>query len=104
VCVFNANCDGTIIYNDPVVVRYKVLKNNRKESYPYIRVHHLQPEDYPARMEFCTWLLNQEISFHRFYFRLNQILAGAHNWHIWAEENPTAIFPRAFQERFSVNL
>jgi hypothetical protein len=23
---------------------------------------------------------------------------NAHNWHFWAEENPKAIFPRAFQE------
>jgi hypothetical protein len=29
---------------------------------------------------------------------------NAHNWHIWAEENPHALFPRAFQERFFINL
>jgi hypothetical protein len=44
-----------------LVVRYRVLKNNRQHPYHYIRVHHLQPEDYPPRREFCTWLLSQEI-------------------------------------------
>jgi hypothetical protein len=27
VWVFNANCDGTIIYNDPVVRKQKALQN-----------------------------------------------------------------------------
>jgi AraC-like DNA-binding protein len=36
---------------------YRVLKNNRKHPYHYIRVQHLQPEDYPTRREFCTWFL-----------------------------------------------
>jgi hypothetical protein len=50
------------------------------------------------------------MQFREFYFRMNQLLAGkgtyynVHNWHIWAEENARAIFPRAFQGRFSVNL
>ncbi|RZC40113.1 DDE 3 domain containing protein, partial [Asbolus verrucosus] len=29
---------------------------------------------------------------------------NAHNYHIWAEENPHAITVRSFQRRFSVNL
>lgn len=91
----------------------RVLKNNRQHPYHYIRVQHLQPEDYPARREFCTWLLNQEMLEPNFVSRIlfsDESLFGrqgcfnAHNWHIWAEDNPRAIFPRAFQERFSVNL
>jgi hypothetical protein len=27
-----------------------------------------------------------------------------HNWRIWLEENPHALFSRAFQERFYINL
>jgi hypothetical protein len=29
---------------------------------------------------------------------------NAYNWHIWVEENPHALFSRAFQERFSIHL
>jgi hypothetical protein len=29
---------------------------------------------------------------------------NAHNWHVWAEENPHALFHRGFQGRFSINL
>jgi hypothetical protein len=49
---------------------------------------HLQPEDYPARREFCKWLLNLEENnlnlFLGFCFLMNQFLA--------------------FQERFYINL
>jgi hypothetical protein len=93
---------------------YRVLKNNRQHRYHYIRVHHLQPEDYPARREFWTWLLNQEMLEPNFVSRIlfsdqsnfgRQACYIAHNnLHIWKEENPRAIVPRAFQERFSLNL
>lgn len=39
---------------------HRVLKSEQRHPYHYTRVQHLQAEDYPARMEFCTWLLNQE--------------------------------------------
>ena len=89
---------------------HRILKNNRQHPYHYTRVQHLQPEDYPARREFCTWLLNQEPNFvFRILFSDESIFGrqgyhNAHNWHIWSEENPRACFPRAFQHRFSVNL
>jgi hypothetical protein len=37
---------------------------------------------------------------------MNQFSAdnNAHNWHIWVEENPHAVFSRAFEERFYINL
>jgi hypothetical protein len=54
---------------------YRVLKNNRQHLNHYIHVHYLQPEDYPARREFCKRCWNQ-ILFRGFYFRMNQILAG----------------------------
>jgi hypothetical protein len=83
-----------------LVVRYRVLKNNRQ--HPYIRVHHLQPEDYPPRREFCTLLLSQEMLELNFVSRIlfldESNFDNDHNWHIWAEENPKAIFLRAFQE------
>jgi hypothetical protein len=84
----------------------RVLKNNRHH---YICVHHLQSEDYPARREFCTWLVNQEMLEPNFVSPIlfsnesnfgRQGCYNAHDWHISAEENP-----RAFCSwRFSVNL
>jgi hypothetical protein len=53
---------------------YRVLKNNRQHPYHYIRVHHLEPEDYPARRE--TKRCWNQILFRGFYFRMNQIFAG----------------------------
>jgi hypothetical protein len=53
-------------------------------------------KDYPIRRNFCVWLLNKaaeyEILFRGSCFRTNQVLVGR------------AIYPRAFQRRFSVNL
>jgi hypothetical protein len=78
-----------------LVVRYRVLKNNRHHPYHYIRVHYLQSEDYPARREFCTWLVNQEMLERNFVSGIlfsdesnfgRQGGYNAHNWHIWAEE------------------
>jgi hypothetical protein len=89
------------------------MKTERRYPYDYTRVQHLQPEDYPARREFCTWLLNLQVTNPNFVSRIlfsdesifgRQGCYDAHNWHIWVEENPHAIFSRAFQERFSINL
>jgi hypothetical protein len=49
--------------------------------------------------KFCSRILfSDELNFGR------QGCYNAHNWPIWAEENARAIFPRAFQKGFSVNL
>jgi hypothetical protein len=90
-----------------------MMKTERRHPYHYTRVQHLQPEDYSARWEFCTWLLNPKENTPNFVARIlfsdestfgRQGCFNAHNWHIWAEENPHALFPRAFQERFFINL
>jgi hypothetical protein len=92
---------------------HRVMKTERRHPYHYTRVQYLQPEDYPARWEFCTWLLNLEENTPNFVSPIlfsnestfgKQRCFNAHNWHIWTEENPHALFPRAFQERFSINL
>jgi hypothetical protein len=87
---------------------HRLMKTERRHPY-----HYTQPENYPARGEFCTWLLNLEENTPNFVSRLlfsdestfwRQGCFNANNWHIWAEENPHAVFPRAFQERFFINL
>ncbi|RZC36252.1 hypothetical protein BDFB_014539 [Asbolus verrucosus] len=37
----------------------RILKDNRQHAYHYTRVQNLMPQDYPARLNFCRWLLQQ---------------------------------------------
>jgi hypothetical protein len=62
-------------------------------------------------MAFKSKRKHPKFCFSDFFFFLMNRLSGdkdgcfnAHNWHIWAEEHPHALFPRAFQERFFINL
>jgi hypothetical protein len=76
-------------------------------------VQNLIPEDHEARINFCTWLLQQHDADPNF---VNNILFtdeslfsregtfNYHNYHIWAEENPHAKHVRRFQHRFTINL
>jgi hypothetical protein len=64
----------------------------------------LQPQDYPARVEFCQWLLRQPDNpnfLDRVIFTDESCFTrnGVFNSHVWAGENPNA-----FQHRFSINL
>jgi hypothetical protein len=77
-----------------------MMKTERRHPYHYTREQHLQPEDYSARWEFCTWLLNLEENTPNFVARIlfsdestfgRQGCFNAHNWHIWAEESTCSI-------------
>lgn len=91
----------------------RILADNQRHPYHYTRVQHLLPEDYPIRREFCLWVINQNDADPNFLSRIlfsdesqfcRQGCFNNHNLHVWAEENPRALFPRGFQHRFSVNL
>jgi AraC-like DNA-binding protein len=49
---------------------HRVLKENRLHSFHYIRVQHLEPEDYPLRRNFCVWLLNKAAEDEHFISRV----------------------------------
>jgi hypothetical protein len=56
---------------------HRVLNENRLHPFHYTRVQHLEPEDYPARRNFCVWLLNKAAEvFHGSCFPTNQVLVG----------------------------
>jgi hypothetical protein len=91
----------------------RVLKENHQHPYHYTQVQHLQPQDYPARVEFCQWLLRQHADNPNFLDRViftdescftRNGVFNSRNYHVWAGENPNATRPRAFQHRFSINL
>jgi hypothetical protein len=92
---------------------HRVLNENRLHPFHHTHVQHLEPEDYPARRNFCVWLLNKEAEDENFISRIlfsdesslgRQGCFNHRNLHVWSYDNPRAIYPRAFQRRFSVNL
>jgi hypothetical protein len=92
---------------------YRVLNENRLHPFHYTRVQHLEPEDYPARRNFCVWLLNKATEDENFISRIlfsdessfgRQGCFTHRNLHVWSYDNPRATYPCAFQRRFSVNL
>lgn len=83
--------------------------------YPYHvqRVQALRPQDPPARLHFCQWLLQRcgddphfistilftdEAGFHQ------DGIVNFHNNHVWAGENPHAVVEGRRQHRFSINV
>lgn len=73
------------------------------------RVQNLTPEDFPARVEFGRWVLNNVQILSKILwsdeatFTRNKVF-NCHNTHFWASENPKVIRRTNFQHRFSVNL
>jgi AraC-like DNA-binding protein len=91
---------------------HRVLNENRLHPFHYTRVQHLEPEDYPARRNFCVWLLNTAAEDENFISRIlfsdessfgRQGCFNHRNLHVWSYDNPRATYSRAFQRRFSVN-
>ncbi|RZC40244.1 hypothetical protein BDFB_013122 [Asbolus verrucosus] len=89
----------------------RIIRDNRQHAYHYRHVQNLMSENYPARVNFCTWLLQKCDENPRFVYKVlftNEPsfsrggTFNAHNYHIWAKENPHAITVRSFQRRFSV--
>ena len=75
--------------------------------------HTLLEEDYPRRVEFAQWYLQQCILQPQFLslvlftdecmFTRNGIL-NLHNMHVWEDENPCAQVVQSHQYRFSINV
>ncbi|XP_044260986.1 uncharacterized protein LOC123008968 [Tribolium madens] len=101
------------LYGESKSLVQRVLKENHQHPYHYTQVQYLQPQDYPARVEFCQWLLRQHADNPNFLDRViftvescftRDGVFSSRNYHVWAGENPNATRPRAFQHRFSINL
>lgn len=92
---------------------HRILHEHRMHAYHFRRVHCLMPQDYPRRIEFCTWLLENERREPGFVHRIlftdesqftREGIFNSHNSHIWSNENPYAYHIRGFQHRFHINL
>lgn len=93
---------------------HKVLKEQLLYPYHLQKVHQLLPEDFPRRIQFATWLLDQQGRNPNFIntilftdeagFTKNGIL-NLHNSHVWADENPHATVVHQHQQQFqSINV
>ena len=85
------------------------------QLYPYHlqRVQALLPADYPARVMFCQWFLQQCATNPNFPTLLlitdEELLTRCdttnfHNQYVWAYKNPHAIVPSHHQVRFFLNM
>ncbi|KAJ4427463.1 hypothetical protein ANN_25110 [Periplaneta americana] len=73
----------------------------------------LSPADYPARVRFCQWFLQQcgvNPNFPALVLFTDEAqftrdgITNFHNQHVWAYENPRATVPSHHQVRFSLNM
>ncbi|KAJ4447098.1 hypothetical protein ANN_09098 [Periplaneta americana] len=94
----------------PHMTVWRLLK-----EYPYHlqRVQALSPADYPARVRFCQWFLQQcgvNPNFAALVLFTDEAqftrdgITNFHNQHVWAYENPRATVPSHHQVRFSLNM
>jgi len=91
----------------------RFLKSNKYHPFKPTLVHHLKPEDYPRRLEFCEWFQNQCNLNPNFPLNVcwsdetrftNNGIFNKHNEHYWALENPHIIRQTRFQEKFGFNV
>lgn len=90
-----------------------ILHKNKLHPYHFTPVQALEPTDFAPRVEFCRWLLNNDIEQYNFLKNIlwtdeslftRDGIFNTHNLHLWAEQNPKATRERAFQRRFHINV
>lgn len=91
---------------------WRVLNEQLLHPYHLQRVQGLTPADFPARVNFCRWFVQQTanpefVSFVLFTdeasFNRDGII-NFHNQHLWAEENPYGTIQSKHQHKFTVNV
>lgn len=97
----------------PKSTTWEILHEQLLYPYHIQRVQALKPQDLLPRAQFCEWMQRK---CHQDRFFLNKVLftdeagftregiVNFHNNHVWAEENPHAIFESRFQNKFSINV
>lgn len=92
---------------------WNVLDRNELHPFRYQRVQGLIPTDYPPRVQFSTFFLNQLRHTRNFSSRIlftdeaqftRDGMFNHHNLHSWADENPHVIRQHGYQHRFSINV
>lgn len=91
---------------------WRVLHEQLLHPYHIQRVQSLTPADYPARVNFCNWYVNQTANdmFSALVMYTDEAtfmkdgIKNVHNNHVWADGNPHAIIEGNHQVRFKVNV
>ncbi|KAJ4428626.1 hypothetical protein ANN_24671 [Periplaneta americana] len=99
--------------NVPHTTAWRLLKEYQLYPYHLQRVQALSLADYPARVRFCQWFLQQcgvNPNFPALVLFTDEAqftrdgITYFHNQHVWAYENPRATVPSHHQVRFSLNM
>ncbi|KAJ4438126.1 hypothetical protein ANN_14065 [Periplaneta americana] len=99
--------------NVPHTTVWRLLKEYQLYPYHLQRVQALSPADYPARVRFCQWFLQQcgvNPNFPALVLFTDEAqftrdgITNFHNQHVWAYENPRSTVPSHHQVRFSLNM
>ncbi|KAJ4436248.1 hypothetical protein ANN_18879 [Periplaneta americana] len=99
--------------NVPHTTVWILLKEYQLYPYHLQRVQALSPADYPARVRFCQWFLQQcgvNPNFPALVLFTDEAqftrdgVTNFHYQHVWAYENPRATVPSHHQVRFSLNM
>ncbi|KAJ4427042.1 hypothetical protein ANN_26841 [Periplaneta americana] len=99
--------------NVPHTTVWRLLKEYQLYLYHLQCVQALSPADYPARVRFCQWFLQQcgvNPNFPALVLFTDEAqftrdgITNFHNQHVWAYENPRATVPSHHQVRFSLNM
>lgn len=92
---------------------HRVLQCEGLHPFHVQRVQLLQPDDYPQRVVFAQWFINQSAADPHFASSVlfsdeatftREGVFNTHNAHIWSSNNPHTTRSRAAQQRFSVNV
>ncbi|KAJ4447388.1 hypothetical protein ANN_09394 [Periplaneta americana] len=99
--------------NVPHTTVWRLLKEYQLYPYHLQRVEALSPADYPARVRFCQWFLQQcgvNPNFPALVLFTDEAqftpdgITNFHNQHVRVYENPRATVPSHHQVRFSLNM
>ena len=94
-------------------VVHETLKEQLLHPYHVQKVHAMSPDDYPARLQYSNWFIqqhNQNLNFSKLILFTDEAgftrdgIINSHNLHFWADENPHAIIQNKHQQRFMVNV
>lgn len=90
-----------------------ICKEQLLHPYHVQKVHAMSPEDYPQRLQYANWFLQQLTGNQNFCSSIlftdeagftRDGIINSHNLHLWGEENPHAMIETRHQQRFMVNV
>jgi len=92
---------------------WDVLRQEGLHPYHFLRVQGLEGTDSQQRINFCKWLLYNDVEDPQFFRRIlwtdestftREGGFNVHNRHYYAAENPRLIRQQRFQRRFKINV